>query len=65
MKVKGRKLVAAQSKMKRSMLEVNWDDMKTNEWIRGQTTVEDIFHSFSPHFIHFHGQDIQELRKEQ
>ena len=44
-KVMERKFAATQRKMERSMLGFRWDDQKTNEWIREQTSVEDIIES--------------------
>ena len=37
-----RRIAATQRKMERSMLGVNWEDRKTNEWIRSQTKVRDL-----------------------
>ena len=36
------KLAAAQSKMERSMLGINYKDRKTNKWVRSQTKLKDI-----------------------
>ena len=37
-----RRTAATQRKMERSMFGINWEDRKTNEWIRSQTKVRDI-----------------------
>ena len=37
-----RRIAATQRKMERSMLGINWEDRKKNEWIRSQTKVRDI-----------------------